>query len=60
MTRLPSLLAPLRRGGPDPVVFGDRAPKRDLGGPLAMLCPLCDVKWARGAGEACWICGWRT
>jgi len=45
---------------PDPVVFGDRAPKRDFGGPLAMLCPRCDVKWAQAAGGACWICGWRA
>lgn len=42
---------------PDPVVFGTWPPARDFGGPLALRCPDCDVKWAWAAGPACWICG---
>ena len=41
---------------PDPVVFGTWRASPDYGS-LTVLCPHCDVKWAYGAGPACWLCG---
>jgi hypothetical protein len=43
--------------GPDRIVFGPGQQTTPGYGDLLLRCARCDVKWAYGAGGACWYCG---